>query len=87
MTRILLACLLVVTFESPIGNSMQGFVMRHAVQWCEGADFPILIESSVWLGADGPQAGATQHHYYAVPKEGSDQTPRDHPNKYDVGPS
>lgn len=87
MRHILLACLLVATFDQVIGNSVQGFVMRHEVQWCEGADFPVLIESSVRLGEDGPAVGTIQRRYYAVPKAGSDQTPRDYPYKNTEGPS
>ncbi len=57
MTRILLACLLVATFQQPIGTSMQGFVMEHRVRWCEGTPLPILIERQVFRGDTGDAMG------------------------------
>lgn len=76
-----MACLLVAAFESPIGHSMQGFVMRHEIQWCPGADFPILLQSEMREGEDGPRRGTTQRRYYAVPTPGAEPASQDQPMK------
>ena len=75
MTRILLACLLVATFQQPIGNSMQGFVMQHTVAWCEEFNLPIRIESQVLQGEAGHPIGQAQTNYYPVPKTKKDENP------------
>lgn len=31
---LLTACFIVATFESPIGQSVDGYVIRHTVSWC-----------------------------------------------------
>jgi len=77
MGRVLLSCLLVATFQQPIGSSMQGFVMEHTVSWCEGFPLPIRIESQVRQGEVGLPVGSTRIDYYPVPqtKEGENPEP------------
>jgi len=79
MRRILLSCLLVATFQQPIGTSMQGFVMEHRVSWCEGFALPILIEQQMRSGEDGPFIGGAQSNYYPVPKTEAEQNPTPSP--------
>mgnify|MGYP001574654951 FL=1 len=79
MNRILLACLLVATFQQPIGNSMQGFVMQHTVAWCEEFNLPIRIESQMRQGEDGPLIGEAKTDYYPVPKTKEDENPAPSP--------
>ena len=69
------ACFVVATFQQPIGNSMQGFVMQHTVAWCDGFQLPIRIESQMLQGEDGPPVGGIRTDYYAVPKTKEDENP------------
>ena len=82
MTRILVACLLVATFQQPIGNSMQGFVMQHTVAWCEEFNLPIRIESQIRQGEDGPLVGEARTSYYSVPKTQKDENPAPSPGAH-----
>lgn len=77
--KILLACLLVATFEQPIGTSMQGFVMRHTISWCEGFMLPILVEQQMLQGENGPEIGGKRSNYYPVPKSPEEQSPEAQP--------
>ena len=79
MNRILLACLLVATFEQPIGHGMQGFVMRHTVSWCEGFALPILFEQQMLQGENGPPVSGARSNYYPVPKSPEEQSPEGQP--------
>ena len=75
MKQILLACLLVATFDQPIGTSMQGFVMRHTVSWCEGFHLPIQIKQQMLQGENGPVIGEARTDYYPTPNEKADESP------------
>ena len=79
MRGILLTCLLVATFQQPIGNSMQGLVMQHTVRWCEGFALPILIEQQMLSGENGATIGGAQSNYYPVPKTEAEQNPTPSP--------
>ena len=72
---ILLACLLVATFQQPIGHSMQGFVMEYRVSWCEGFMLPIRIDRQMRQGEDGPPVGAATTDYYPTPKTQAEENP------------
>lgn len=70
MTRILLTCLLIATFESPIGQSIDGYVIRHTVSWwCPDYDAGprLMIEERVVDNKTGKTIGRANEHLYSVP--------------------
>ncbi len=69
VARILLGCLLVATFESPIGHSMESFVLRYEVRWCGHFDTPkIQVVEQVVNGRTGATVGAPRTTDYPVPE-------------------
>jgi hypothetical protein len=64
--HLLLTCLLVATFESPIGQSIDGYVIQHTIEWCpDYYDGPrIRIVEEVVNGADGRRIGAPRENFY-----------------------
>lgn len=79
MNHVLLACLLVATFQQPIGHTTQGFVMQYTVRWCEGFALPILVEQQMLHGENGPLIGEARSNYYPVPKSPAEQSPEAQP--------
>lgn len=71
MTRILLTCLLIATFESPIGQSMDSFVLKYEVRYCAAFINPHLqIIEQVVNGKTGARAGNPRSTYYPLPEAG-----------------
>ena len=69
MRQILLACALVATFESPIGNSMDSFVLKYEVHHCPGASGDHLkVVEQVVNGRTEATVGAPRSTYYPIPK-------------------
>jgi len=62
-------CLMVATFESPIGQSIDGYVIRHTVSWCpDYYDGPrIQIEERVVDNRTGATLGRANERLYSVP--------------------
>lgn len=68
---LLLACVLVATFESPIGNSMDSFVLRYEVRFCPEFLKPHLqIIEQVVNGRTEATIGAPRSTYYPLPEKG-----------------
>lgn len=70
MTRYLVAvCLMVATFESPIGQSIDGYVVRHTVEWCpDYYNGPrIRIDERVVNGTTGAIIGKPRERLFELP--------------------
>lgn len=73
MTRYLLTvCLLVATFESPIGQSIDSYVVRHTVEWCP--DYydkgpRLRIDERVVNGTTGVIIGAPRERLFELPTQ------------------
>ncbi len=80
-----MGCVLVATFEQPIGHSMEGFVLKHVVYWCQPQyGTPNLkIERQVVNGRTGQAMGSSDWNFYEVPiKHAATESPApaDHQN-------
>ena len=61
-------CLLVATFESPIGNSMDSFVLKYEVHYCPGTSGDhIKVIEQVVNGRTEATIGAPRSTFYPVP--------------------
>lgn len=70
MSRYLFAvCLMVATFESPIGQSIDGYVIRHTVSWCpDYYNGPrIQIEEQVVDNKTGKTIGRANERLFELP--------------------
>ena len=75
-----MACVLVAAFESPIGHSMESFVLRYQVRYCGHFDPPkSQVIEQVVNGRTGATVGASRTTDYPVPdaagKTPAPQTP------------
>ena len=69
MRQILVVCALVATFESPIGQSIDGYVIRHTVEWCpDYYNGPrIRIDERVVNGTTGAIIGRSRERLFELP--------------------
>ena len=81
MRGVLLACLLVVTFEQPIGHSMDGFLIRYTVSWCPDHYLgpQIQVEERVVNGKTDAMIGAPRTTFYPVPGAPAPAAPKPEP--------
>ena len=77
MTRYLVAvCLMVATFESPIGQSVDGYVIRHTVSWCPDhyAGPSLQIEERVVDNKTGATIGRANELFFQLPTKDAPAT-------------
>jgi len=67
MNRTLLACALVAVLEQPIGQSMDGFVIRYTINYCHDYAEPIQIIEEVLNGRTEKTVGQPRSNSYAIP--------------------
>lgn len=62
-------CLVVATFESPIGQSIEGYVIQHTVSWCpDYYDGPrITVKEQVVDNKTGKTIGAPRERIFSLP--------------------